>query len=172
MAGDNRVNEHPFLATLHVIFLREHNRIAKLLKEYLPSNYQTVRSIDFFSFIFLLSNCNKSLYCSISLRWLFIETDPTTGTGDESSLARLADPVVALQTAVDLTWQLHANRTLDCSVARADLNHCLQRCCQEFKLLNLKPKIGNLGNGKMKRESRNLALIYSLVHLSCDQVDF
>ena len=42
MAGDNRVNEHPFLAAMHVIFLREHNRIAKLLREYLPSNFQTV----------------------------------------------------------------------------------------------------------------------------------
>lgn len=45
MAGDMRVNEHPFLATLHVIFLREHNRIAKLLREYLPSEYQTVSAL-------------------------------------------------------------------------------------------------------------------------------
>jgi len=37
MAGEMRVNEHPFLTTLHIIFVKEHNRIAKLLKEYLPS---------------------------------------------------------------------------------------------------------------------------------------
>ena len=48
MAGDMRVNEHPFLATLHVVFLREHNRIAKQLKEYLPINYQTVGCLIFF----------------------------------------------------------------------------------------------------------------------------
>ena len=37
MAGEMRVNEHPFLTTLHIVFVKEHNRIAKLLKEYLPS---------------------------------------------------------------------------------------------------------------------------------------
>ncbi len=42
MAGDMRVNEHPFLATLHVVFVREHNRLAKLLREYLPAKYRTV----------------------------------------------------------------------------------------------------------------------------------
>lgn len=42
MAGDMRVNEHPFLATLHVVFAREHNRLAKLLREYLPPKYRTV----------------------------------------------------------------------------------------------------------------------------------
>ena len=44
MAGEMRVNEHPFLTTLHVVFFKEHNRIAKLLKEYLPTALQTVRS--------------------------------------------------------------------------------------------------------------------------------
>ncbi len=42
MAGDMRVNEHPFLATLHVAFVREHNRVAKLLREYLPRRHRTV----------------------------------------------------------------------------------------------------------------------------------
>ena len=43
MAGEMRVNEHPFLTTLHIIFVREHNRIAKLLKEYLPSALHQVQ---------------------------------------------------------------------------------------------------------------------------------
>ena len=42
MAGDMRVNEQPFLTSLHVIFLREHNRVAKLLREYLPRSLQKV----------------------------------------------------------------------------------------------------------------------------------
>ena len=42
VAGDSRANEHPFLSSLHTVFMREHNRIAKLLKEYLPFDLQTV----------------------------------------------------------------------------------------------------------------------------------
>ena len=42
MAGDKRVNEQPFLSSMHVLFLREHNRIAKLLKEYLPRSLHKV----------------------------------------------------------------------------------------------------------------------------------
>jgi len=52
IAGDRRVNEQPFLSSMHVLFLREHNRIAKLLKEYLPRSlhkdeilYQEARRI-------------------------------------------------------------------------------------------------------------------------------
>ena len=43
MAGEMRVNEHPFLTTMHIVFVKEHNRIAKLLKEYLPSALHDVR---------------------------------------------------------------------------------------------------------------------------------
>ena len=43
VAGDRRANEHPFLSSVHAIFLREHNRIAKLLKEYLPLHLQQVK---------------------------------------------------------------------------------------------------------------------------------
>ena len=45
VAGDSRANEHPFLSSLHTVFMREHNRIAKLLKEYLPFEFQTVSRI-------------------------------------------------------------------------------------------------------------------------------
>jgi len=36
VAGDTRANEHPFLSALHIVFLREHNRIVKELRSYLP----------------------------------------------------------------------------------------------------------------------------------------
>jgi len=52
VAGDERVNEHPFLTSMHVLFMREHNRIAKLVGKYLPKNlrqdeliYQETRRI-------------------------------------------------------------------------------------------------------------------------------
>lgn len=32
-AGDRRVNQHPALTAVHVLFLRQHNRIVNALKE-------------------------------------------------------------------------------------------------------------------------------------------
>jgi len=40
VGGDERVNEHPFLSALHIVFLREHNRIARELRKYLPVSLQ------------------------------------------------------------------------------------------------------------------------------------
>lgn len=55
MAGDMRVNEHPFIGTLHIVFLREHNRIAKLLREYLPEHLRTV----IIKIIIIINNDNE-----------------------------------------------------------------------------------------------------------------
>jgi len=41
VAGDDRANEHPFLTSLHIVFVREHNRVAALLRKYLPKELQT-----------------------------------------------------------------------------------------------------------------------------------
>ena len=41
VAGDSRVNEHPFLTAMHVIMMREHNRIAQQLKRHLPPDLRT-----------------------------------------------------------------------------------------------------------------------------------
>ena len=37
MAGDVRARENPGLLSLHTIFMREHNRIAKLVGAYVPT---------------------------------------------------------------------------------------------------------------------------------------
>lgn len=36
VAGEHRVNEHPVLSAIHVIFLREHNRLARKLENAFP----------------------------------------------------------------------------------------------------------------------------------------
>ncbi|KAG1666076.1 Chorion peroxidase [Nymphon striatum] len=51
LAGDKRANENIGLATIHTIFMREHNRIAKLVSEMKPSwddekIYQETRNLD------------------------------------------------------------------------------------------------------------------------------
>ena len=45
VAGDNRVNEHPFLTSMHVILAREHNRIAEQLRQHLPRYLQNDETI-------------------------------------------------------------------------------------------------------------------------------
>lgn len=51
LAGDHRANEHPVLTSLHTIFMREHNSIARELKENFPNwndeeLYQNARHIN------------------------------------------------------------------------------------------------------------------------------
>ena len=45
VAGDNRVNEHPFLTAMHVIMIREHNRVAEQLRKRLPPYLQNDETI-------------------------------------------------------------------------------------------------------------------------------
>lgn len=51
VAGDHRANEHPVLTAIHVIFLREHNRLARELEAAFPTwddekLYQNARKIN------------------------------------------------------------------------------------------------------------------------------
>lgn len=51
LTGDHRANEHPVLTALHTIFLREHNSLARELREAFPSYserllYETTRKIN------------------------------------------------------------------------------------------------------------------------------
>lgn len=51
VAGDTRANEHPALSAIHIIFLREHNRLARKLEEAFPDwdderLYQNARKIN------------------------------------------------------------------------------------------------------------------------------
>lgn len=55
LAGDHRANEHPALTSLHTVFLREHNDIAKELKKAFPKMkdelvYQNARKINIAQF--------------------------------------------------------------------------------------------------------------------------
>lgn len=61
LAGDHRVNEHPVLTSLHTIFLREHNRLVKVIRRKLgyPENlngrqgarlYQFARLVNILQF--------------------------------------------------------------------------------------------------------------------------
>lgn len=55
LAGDHRANEHPVLTSLHTIFLREHNSLAKELKRAFPDwkddeLYETARQINIAQF--------------------------------------------------------------------------------------------------------------------------
>ena len=55
MAGDDRAMSQPTLLSMHVVWFREHNRIAKYLKYYLKSKgEQSQDDILFQVVIFLL----------------------------------------------------------------------------------------------------------------------